>query len=465
VLSTPERLLGERLPEHAAVRELAVRPFSPRHPILAVDATHAFFSPYHLAIALAARATGASPISALAIAGLVNIVLLVLALRRFLVRLLPEGAAATPYALVFILLLWGRDAWWWSGFLHIDFLPFVVPYPSTFAAAGMFLGLSLLLDALDHGRVRAFGGIAILVAVCVIIHPPTAVVLFAGLAALFVARAHTRWLINGAFSSVPSWPAWRRRGWPYFPVLSLLVAPPGVHRYGAVFYQRVPAQIWPALLALGPRVATPPDPPRPAGSARRLPRRHLRLRRHHRRVGLGRVIAYIVVFILIALACAVATWECRLPARRAWLVPAYALLVAGVFAAYHRGRLVGIVRAEAPTWPAIEKILAPVAPEDVVLTDSRTSYVVPALTGGHVIGWRHPLYWIPDHTERRQALERFFAAADDDRRALIARYHVKWILLDRRQVALTPTEEQRLLALGSVAPRESLVLLAVAFQC
>src|SRR5262245_53334793 len=129
--------------EHAAVvRELAVRPFSPRHPILAVDATHAFFSPYHLPIALAARPTAASPISALAIAGLVNIVLLVLALRRFLVRLLPEGAAATPYALVFILLLWGRDAWWWSGFLHIDFLPFVVPYPSTFAAAGMFLGLS-----------------------------------------------------------------------------------------------------------------------------------------------------------------------------------------------------------------------------------------------------------------------------------------------------------------------------------
>jgi len=88
---------------------------------------------------------------------------------------------------------------------------------------------------------------------------------------------------------------------------------------------------------------------------------------------------------------------------------------------------------------------------------------VPALTGGYVIGWRHPVYWVADQTERRHALERFFAAADDERRALIARYHVKWILLDRRQVALTPTEEQRLLALGSiVAQRESLVLLAVA---
>ena len=453
--------------EHAAVvRELAVRPFSPRHPILAVDATHAFFSPYHLAIALAARATGASPISALAIAGLVNIVLLVLALRRFLVRLLPEGAAATPYALVFILLLWGRDAWWWSGFLHIDFLPFVVPYPSTFAAAGMFLGLSLLLDALDHGRVRAFGGIAILVAVCVIIHPPTAVVLFAGLAALFVARAHTRWLINGALllGAVVAGVA-ATMAWPYFPVLNLLVAPPReFHRYGAVFYQRVPAQIWPALLAL----------PVLAWRLRRTRRDPLvlfvaflgaiyALGAITGAYGLGRVIAYIVVFILIALACAVATWECRLPARRAWLVPAYALLVAGVFAAYHRGRLVGIVRAEAPTWPVIEKILAPVAPADVVLTDSRTSYVVPALTGGHVIGWRHPIYWVPDQTERRQALERFFAAAEDERRALIARYHVKWILLDRRQVALTPNEEGRLVALGSlVAQRESLVLLTMA---
>jgi hypothetical protein len=200
--------------EHAAVvRELAVRPFSPRHPILAVDATHAFFSPYHLAIALAARATGATPISALAIAGLVNIVLLVFALRRFLVRLLPEGAHATPYALVFIILLWGRDAWQWSGFLHFDFLGFVTPYPSTFAAAGMFLGLSLLLDALDHGRARSFGGIAILVAVCVITHP-----LRRGCSLPDWPRCLSPGRTRGGSSTVrsssePSWPAWRRR-WP-----------------------------------------------------------------------------------------------------------------------------------------------------------------------------------------------------------------------------------------------------------
>src|SRR5882724_3890508 len=68
--------------EHAAVvRELSVRPFSPTHPLLLVDAPHAYFSPYLLAVALAARATGISAISALASAGLVNIVLLILALR------------------------------------------------------------------------------------------------------------------------------------------------------------------------------------------------------------------------------------------------------------------------------------------------------------------------------------------------------------------------------------------------
>src|SRR5262245_17984754 len=48
--------------EHAAVvRELSVRPLAPRHPLLAVDAPHAYASPYHLAVGLAARVTGAAP--------------------------------------------------------------------------------------------------------------------------------------------------------------------------------------------------------------------------------------------------------------------------------------------------------------------------------------------------------------------------------------------------------------------
>ncbi len=456
--------------EHAAVvRELSVRPFSPKHPLLSVDAPHAYVSPYLLAVGLGANATGASPTSALAVAGLVNMVLLVLALRRFLVHL-PRGEAAAPYALLFIVFLWGKDAWMWSGFLHIGMLGYTAPYPSTFAAAAMFLCLSLLLDALDRGRALRFVGVVLLVALCVIAHPPTALVLFAGLAALFVARVRNRFFTNGVLlvgalvAGVAAAVAW-----PYFPVLGLLVAqPPEFHSWSGVFYQGVPARVWPAIVA--------------------LPVLLWRLRANRRdplvllvasltalyalggitgKYGLGRVIAYIVVFIQIALAAALAAWESRLPARRAWLVPACSVTMMLALFAYNRPPLPRILRYDRPVWPDVGRILAPVHPGDVVLADSRTSYVVPALSGGRVVAWRHPVYWVPDHAERRQAQDRFFAAAtNDERREVITRYHVRWILLNRGEVRLSPEEENRLLALGClVAERESLVLLELAAVC
>jgi hypothetical protein len=456
--------------EHAAVvRELSVRPFSPKHPLLSVDATHAYFSPYLLAVALAARATGISAISALASAGLVNIVLLILALRRFLVRLLPQGEAAAPYALLFIFFLWGKDAWMWSGFLHIGMLGYDASYPSTFAAAAMFLSLSLLLDALDRGRSLAFIGIALLLALCILTHPPTAVVLLAGLAALFLARVNNRFLINGVLlAGAVVVGVVGALAWPYFPVRQLLVAQPAeFHLWNVVFYQGVPAQVWPAMLALPVLV--------------------WRLRGYRRdplvlfvavliviyalggitgKYGLGRVIAYIVVLVQIALGAAVATWESRLPARRAWLAAACTLMVILGLLAYTRPPLPRL-RYERPLWHDVGSILTPVHPGEVVLADSRTSYMVPVLTGGRVVAWRHPVYWVPDHAERRQAQERFFAVATDaERRAVIARYQVRWILLNRREVRLSPEDERRLLALGCVVTeRRSLVLLDLVGSC
>ena len=456
--------------EHAAVvRELSVRPFSPQHPLLSVDAPHAYVSPYHLVVGLAARLTGATVTSALAAAGLVNLVLLVLALRRFLVRL-PWGEAAAPYALLFIIFLWGRDVWMWSGFLHVGMLGYDASYPSTFATAAMFLGLSLLLDALDRDRPLAFVGVSLMVGLCLITHPPTALVLFAGLAAFFLARVKDRFFTNGVLllGAVVAGVA-AAVTWPYFPVLELLRAqPPEFHSWSAVFYQGVPAQVWPAILA--------------------LPVLLWRLRESRRdplvlfvlflavvyalggitgKYGLGRVIASMVLLIQVALGIAVAKWESRLPRRRAWLLPACTLVaIVGLFA-YNRPPLPRILRYDRPVWREVGNVLAPVRPGEVVLADSRTSYMVPALSGGRVVAWRHPIYWVPDHAERREAQARFFAGATDaERRSVIARYHVRWILLDRREVPLSPAEEGRLLGLGCVVTdRQSLVLVDLSSSC
>jgi hypothetical protein len=250
-------------------------------------------------------------------------------------------------------------------------------------------------------------------------------------------------------------------------VLNLLVSQPAeFHTYHRVFYHDVLTQVWPAMVA--------------------LPVLLWRLRESRRdplvlmvtflaviyaigaitgKYGLGRVIAYIVVFIQIALGAAVAMWESRLPSRRAWLVPAGTAMVILGLLAYTRPPIPG--RGGRPLWPDVGAILTPVRPGDVVLADSRTSYMVPVLTGGRVVAWRHPVYWVPDHAERQQAQARFFrAASDDERRAMIARYRVRWILLNRQEVRLGPEEEERLLAVGCVvAERKSLVLLDVGGLC
>jgi len=456
--------------EHAAVvRELSVRPLGPKHPLLAVDAPHAYASPYLLALGLVARALGAPAIAVLAAAGLVNLVLLILALRRFLVRLL-GSEAPIPYAVLFIVFLWGKDPWMWSGFFHIGMLGYTVAYPSTVAAAAMFLCLALVLDSLDQPGALAFLGIALLVGFCVITHPPTALILVAALGALFVARVRDRLGTTGGFlagAAVSGIAA--ALAWPYFPVLQLFTAqPPEFHRWSGVFYQGVPAQVWPALIA--------------------LPVLAWRLRADRRdplvllvailgvvyavggitgRDGLGRAIGYMVVFVQIAAAAALADWERRLASWRGSLVPAGSVALSLVLFAYNRPPLPRILKHERPVWPEAAKILAPVRPGDVVLADSWTSYLVPALSGGRVVAWRHPVYWVPDHADRRTAQDRFFApAADEYRRAVIARYGVRWLLLNRQQVSLSSAEEARLLDLGCIAAQgESLVLLDLRAEC
>jgi len=457
--------------EHAAVvRELAAHPLSPGHPLFSVTATHAYFSPYHLAVALAARITGLPAMAALSAAGLVNLVLLVLAFRLFLVRLLPRGEATAPYALLLVLFLWGREPWMWSGFLHIGMLGYSVPYPSTFAIAASFLCLALLLDALDRGRRRDFLGIVVLLPLCITIHPPTAIMLTVGLCAVFLARVRDEVLLNGAMLAgavvVGSAAA---LAWPYFPVLRLFTEQPAeFHDWSGVFYQNVLSQVWPALLALPVLV--------------------WRLRENRRdalvlfaalltliyglgwvtgKYGLGRAIAFIVILLQIALGAALAAWEAHLGSRRSWLPPACALAALLALFVYDRPPLPRIRRYRPPLWHEVQRVLAPVRAGEVVLADSRTSYMVPVLTGGHVVAWRHPVYWIPDLAERRGAQDRFFTPVTDaERWKVIRRYQVRWILLNRMEVGLDPAEQHRLVELGCVVTdRGPLVLVDLRSSC
>ena len=453
--------------EHAAVvRELAVRPLAPQHPLLRVDAPHAYVSPYLLAVGLAARLTHASPITILAISGLLNLVLLVLVFRRLLVRLLPNGEAAAPYALLLVIFLWGKDPWMWSGFLHVGMLGYDVAYPSTAGAVAMLLGFSLLLDAVQRGGSWPYPAISLLVAVCLVTHPPTALVFVAGLPVLLVSQAG-RDLIRPAVRLGAAILAGVAAAllWPYFPVRELFTSqPPEFHAWSAVFYQDVLPKLWPVALALPVLVVRGRRNLRDpllllavlflslyaAGAATGA-------------FGLGRTIAWFAIVVQIALAGHLAALELRLPRERRWLVPGGTLLVLAALFAVNRPPLPRLVKDDPPLWPKLRAVLTPVRSGEVVLADSPTSYPVPALTGGRVVAWRHPVYWVPDQRDRRAAQDRFFTPiADAERRAILRRYQVQWILLNRQATELRGDQEAALLGLGCVVGRrDDLVLIGV----
>jgi hypothetical protein len=121
--------------EHGAVvRELATHLLHPRHPLLPVDATHPYFSPYTVAVGALAKLLGMGPVGALSVAAVLNLVLFLVGFRLFVARLAANPLA--PFsALLFTLVLWGVSPWRWSGFLNLNSLGFGLPYPSMFATA------------------------------------------------------------------------------------------------------------------------------------------------------------------------------------------------------------------------------------------------------------------------------------------------------------------------------------------
>ncbi len=97
--------IGDFWEHSAVVRELATHPLQPQNHRLLLDAPHVLYTPYALAVALLVRLSSLTPITALALSGLFNLILWLAALWLFSRLLLGSGVAF--YSLLFTLLLWG----------------------------------------------------------------------------------------------------------------------------------------------------------------------------------------------------------------------------------------------------------------------------------------------------------------------------------------------------------------------
>ena len=236
--------------EHlAALEALARQPFAPEVPYIAgASATH-LFTPYHLAWALVARLVHVHPFAVLPVMGFVNSLLFGWACRAVARRLLGDARLALPVALT-LLLLWEPQAFHWSGFYYLAFLPLAACYPFWFALPIALLLLSYA-DAPAYVSPWRGAGIGAAVGLLLLIHPLTAcfAAIMLPLRALheagFVGAARAAgWIAGGLLTAL---------AWPYFPVLATVASS---QRFGKVgfagdvdlFLAWIPRMALPAVL-------------------------------------------------------------------------------------------------------------------------------------------------------------------------------------------------------------------------
>lgn len=458
--------------EHSAVvRELAAHPFSPSHPLLNVNVPHPFFSPYLLLVAGVARLFALSPISALALAGMANLALLLVGLWLFIRALFDRYPHIVSfYALLLILFAWPASAWNWSGFFHFRALGYVLPYPSTFALALTFVILAVFANALNGRHGLRWVTTAVLTTIVLLTHPTTAVITFIGIGALALAATRASrfrsWAVAAGVLAVAVLLAFL---WPYYSFWDLLTYnDPEFHSSSYVLYRDI-RDLWPTLLLLPLAVIT----------------FIVRLRRNRLdalvvmattavlvylfgfvtgQYGFGRLIAFIAMIIQIGAAAFGARWEMTQRRQLAWIAPMLLLLFVGIvaFNGATRHALVKMVRGaqgQHADYAEYEAIGTAVSPDAVVLTDLETGWMVPTFAG-KVLASRHPAHWVSDHEQRRADLAQFFTAdtPTTTRQALVDAYAVDYVLVNTRAV----TDPEPYLALGELtAVTDQFLLIAV----
>ncbi|MBW2525916.1 MAG: hypothetical protein JRI23_17165 [Deltaproteobacteria bacterium] len=437
--------------EHAAaVRELATQPLRPHHPLFQLDSTpHVYFTPYHHVVAVLARVLSLAAEDALAVFGVLNLLLWLAGLRRFIGAFFgSDHDRISFYALLLILLLSPAAVVWnWSGFFHFGVLGGAMPYPATFATGATFLLLSLLPTWLVGGgraRLLRLALLAGLAAVILLAHPPTAGFAFAGIVAVSWSAGASRGRRVLAGATLVAGGIGLALLWPQFSILEMArVANPGFQGINSVLYRRLLRACYPVLIAL-PMVLV-------AFHARRAEHRSAPLlimiaimaaayaagylAGQHM---LGRLLSPLSMIVQIGVAMIAAEWEERVRrGARRWLLPLCGLGLA--LAALNRPNVAVLRRiiVEHPSTYADFLFLRRWTGQyDVVLSDLKTSWLIPAF-GGKIVASYHPMHFVADYDDRRADLERFLreGTSTAERWSILRRYRVDYLALHKGKEA------------------------------
>jgi hypothetical protein len=444
---------GADIWEHAAViRAFVDAPLQPHHPELLVNAPHTFFSPYLFALGLTARISGANPFTVLAWAGILNLALVLIAFRLF-VGLFSVRRDAPFYAMIFTLLLWGRDVWGYSGFLHLDLLWQVLPYPATFAKIPALIGVVAFDRFLKKGSYWPLLAMLPLGAIVVLSHPIDLVFMYLGCLTLFVGSSGSKSILNlGILAVLAILTVFIALVWPFFPFGELVL---GEKTYRTLIAQDERPLFVGVISRLLPTILTVPviflrffrkrtDP---------LALMFLVLLAVYLIGGLtehwfvGRLIVFLTMVLHVALGVEVAElgtlpwtgWPGRFRMTAGLTVTSLCVwgrshLARGIAPAlpdrmaekWFPGSLNGYLDTD-----RLSSMLRNVGPDDVVLAQPLTGWQVPAFTG-RIVSTLHPLAFVPDLLQRRADASRFFdpATAKQAHEEILRKYCVSFVLLD-----------------------------------
>jgi hypothetical protein len=442
--------------EHAAsVQELASNFRNPSNPFLAAEgSTTPRYTLYILLLALAKKISGLPLIDLMELAGMFNLLLLVTGIYVF-ARAYTRNSHQPFFTLITLLLFWGHG-WLYSSEYSLQFLTSSLFHPSIFAFSLSFWGWYCFLAFKERKTGTALPWTVLLSLLITSTHPLTASFYFI---VMFLLNFHQKkemrpgfYLIGLAFLLSLLLMLF----WPYFSIIETFkkgALSGGWYPTGNYFYSNIISGAGLSLLGI------------PIAAYYLFCRKHLCII-----VGLiisvfiylasyaanlpllGRYVYFAIFFLQLLLSLYLAELWCVPPsgasaslARKLLKGASVAIVILLFIYQIQLMDLIGMLRCCVHVDPKFsigrcshpkEKyafLATHLKPGNVVMSDTFTSWVIPAMTGAKVVSLFHDNPLVPDNAARMNDTKNYFSpgTSQQDRMEIVKRYGATHLLIHK----------------------------------